>query len=109
MRASSTFVFNFILGLVGLGFGPTVIGLLSDRLARAAFTSGDFAAICPKGRPTMGALDALMQSCANASATGLRHALMLMSLTFIWASVHYWLAARTLRRDLEVLYVPPGV
>jgi hypothetical protein len=32
---------------------------------------------------------------------------MLMSLTCVWASVHYWLAARTLRRDLETLYVPP--
>jgi len=45
---------------------------------------------------------------AGAQATGLRHALMVMSLSCVWAGVHYWLASRTLRRDLETLYVPPG-
>jgi hypothetical protein len=44
----------------------------------------------------------------DASATGLRHALMLMSVTFVWASIHYYLAARTLRRDLQTRYIPPG-
>ncbi len=33
---------------------------------------------------------------------------MVMSLSCVWAGVHYWLASRTLRRDLETLYVPPG-
>jgi predicted MFS family arabinose efflux permease len=108
MRASSTFVFNFILGLVGIGLGPTAVGILSDRFARAAFVAGDYVASCPKGRPTAGVADALLQSCADASATGLRHALIFMSLTFVWASLHYLLASRTLRRDLETHYVPPA-
>jgi predicted MFS family arabinose efflux permease len=107
MRASSMFVFNFIIGLVGIGFGPTLVGLVSDRFARSAFTAGDYS-LCPKGRPPTGALDTFMQACAGAQATGLRHALMAMSLTCIWAGIHYWLASRTLRRDLETLYVPPG-
>ena len=106
MRASSMFVFNFTIGLVGIGFGPTLVGFISDRLARSSFTVGDYS-LCPKGRPPTGVLDAFTQSCAGAQATGLRHALMLMSLTCVWAAVHYWLAARTLRRDLETLYVPP--
>jgi predicted MFS family arabinose efflux permease len=108
MRASSTFVFNFILGLVGIGFGPTLVGILSDRLARVAFVAGDYAALCPKGRPSPGVTTGLLQSCADASAIGLRHALVLMSLTFVWASLHYWLASRTLRRDLDTHYVPPA-
>jgi predicted MFS family arabinose efflux permease len=108
MRASSTFVFNFILGLVGIGFGPTLVGILSDRLARVAFVAGDYAALCPKGRPSPGLTTGLLQSCADASAIGLRHALVLMSLTFVWASLHYWLASRTLRRDLDTHYVPPA-
>jgi predicted MFS family arabinose efflux permease len=108
MRASSSFVFNFVLGLVGIGFGPTIVGLLSDRFARGAFAMGDYAASCPKGRPAAGVADALMQSCASASAVGLRHALMAMSLLFVWASIHYFLASRTLRLDLERLYVPPA-
>jgi predicted MFS family arabinose efflux permease len=108
MRASSSFVFNFVIGLVGIGFGPTIVGLLSDRFARSAFTIGSYAASCPKGRPVAGTADALMQACSSASAIGLKHALMTMSLTFVWASLHYFLAAKTLRRDLETRYVPPG-
>jgi predicted MFS family arabinose efflux permease len=108
MRASSTFVFNFILGLVGIGLGPTLVGILSDRLASSAYTVGDFATSCPRGRPIAGALNTHLQACSDASATGLRHALMLMSLTFVWASIHYYLASRTLRADLEKRYVPPG-
>jgi len=97
MRASSVFVFNFILGLVGIGLGPTLAGVLSDRFANRAFVGGDFSTSCPKGTH--------LQACADASAVGLRHALILMSLTFVWASVHYYLASRTLRRDLETRYL----
>jgi predicted MFS family arabinose efflux permease len=107
MRASSMFVFNFILGMVGIGLGPTLVGFISDRLARNALTIGDFAA-CPHGRQIGSQLNAFAQSCANAQAIGLRHALMLISISCIWAAVHYWLAARTIREDLETLYVPPS-
>jgi hypothetical protein len=31
-----------------------------------------------------------------------------MSLTCVWAAVHYWLASRTIRRDLQTLYVLPA-
>lgn len=106
MRASSSFVFNCTIGLVGLGLGPTSVGLLSDRFARHLFLLGNYSAICPKGRPPLGPLDPLLQACAAASSEGLRHTLMLMSLVLLWASFHYWMAARTLRADLEVRYIP---
>ena len=106
MRASSMFVFNFILGMVGIGLGPTLVGFISDRFARNALAIGDFAA-CPHGHQVGVPLNAFAQSCADAQAIGLRHALMLISLSCIWAAVHYWLAARTIRQDLETLYVPP--
>jgi hypothetical protein len=53
-------------------------------------------------------LNAFAQSCADAQAIGLRHALMLISLSCIWAAFHYWRAARTIRQDLETLYVAPS-
>lgn len=109
MRASSTFVFNFTLGLIGVGLGPTLVGLLSDRFARLAFTAGDYAVSCPKGRLAPGTSSMLVLSCGDASATGLRYALITMSILFFWASLHYWLASRTLRRDLDTRYVPPGI
>jgi predicted MFS family arabinose efflux permease len=109
MRASSTFVFNFTLGLVGVGLGPTLVGMLSDRFARVVFTAGDYAVSCPKGRPAPGTLSTLVLSCSNASATGLRYALITMPILLFWASLHYWLASRTLRQDLDTRYVPPRV
>ncbi len=107
MRASSTFVFNFTLGLVGIGLGPTLVGLLSDRFAQAAFTAGNYALSCPDGHSAAGASNILLQSCADASATGLRHALIMLSALFFFAGIHYCLASRTLRRDLDKHYIPP--
>jgi hypothetical protein len=105
MRASSAFVVSLVLGLVGIGLGPTVVGLLSDAYAKSAFV-GNYITSCPGGRPPPGAAEALVQACGNASAVGIRHALMTMSLLFVWAGVHYFLASRTLQRDLEIHYDP---
>jgi len=100
MRASSAFTVSLVLGLIGVGIGPTLLGLLSDVFAKAAFVTGDFKLACPGGPPPHGALTALQQSCAAASATGIRQAMMAMSVFLLWAAVHYFLAARTLRADL---------
>jgi predicted MFS family arabinose efflux permease len=104
MRASSYFVVWLMLSLVGIGLGPTLSGFVSDAFARGVFTLGNYASSCPGGRAVAGATQELIQSCAQASAIGLRRALTTMSLTFVWASLHYFLAARTLREDLENRY-----
>jgi hypothetical protein len=104
MRASSVFVFNFIIGMMGIGLGPTLVGLLSETFARSSFTAGNYA-LCPQGRAPAAVVDAFTQACVDAKALGLRHALMAISLSCLWAGVHYWLAARTIRKDLETFYV----
>jgi predicted MFS family arabinose efflux permease len=106
MRASSAFVVSVTLGLVGIGFGPTIVGFLSDRFAADAFTLGAFGAACPGGAAPQGAAQGLAAACGNASATGLREALMVMSLLCLWSALHYLLAARHLRADLETRYQP---
>jgi hypothetical protein len=50
-------------------------------------------------------LATLADACRDASATGIRQALMIMALLCLWSAVHYVLAARTLRRDLDTHYV----
>jgi predicted MFS family arabinose efflux permease len=100
MRASSAFTVSLVLGLVGVGIGPTLLGLLSDAFGAAAFAPGNFKLMCPGGAPPHGELSALQRDCAAASATGIRQAMMAMSLFLLWAAVHYFLAARTLRADL---------
>jgi predicted MFS family arabinose efflux permease len=101
MRASSAFVVQLVLSLVGIGIGPTLAGFLSDRFAEASFTLGDYLASCPGGAPLASEAARLGDSCAQASAQGLRHAMVVVSLLFAWAGLHYVLASRTLKRDLD--------
>jgi predicted MFS family arabinose efflux permease len=105
MRASSSFVVSLVIGLVGIGLGPTLMGILSDAFARTAFPLGHYAASCPGGAAHPGAGSFFVEACAAASAAGVRHAIMAMSIVFLWAAVHYFLAARTLRQDLDTHYV----
>ena len=106
MRASSAFLTSLVLGLGGIGLGPTIVGFLSDRFAQAAFAGGVFASACPGSTAPAGSAPALVEACQSASAAGIRHALMAMSLLCLWAAVHYLLAGRTLREDLARQYQP---
>ena len=71
MRAMASAILLFILNLIGLGIGPWFVGYVSDALA-----------------PHYG-------------AESLRWALVsIVSIGNAWAAIHYFVAARTLRRDL---------
>lgn len=72
MRAPASAIQLFIANLVSLGLGPLAVGLLSDTLAAS-----------------MG------------SAEGLRWALIMASFLGIFAAVAFWIASRTLERDLK--------
>jgi hypothetical protein len=104
MRASAAFAIAFVLGMIGIGLGPTLIGIMSDIFAHVAFGGGSFAAMCPGGAAPAGASAALGTACADASQTGITWAVAAMSVGFIWAALHYLLAARDLRRDLDTHY-----
>jgi MFS family permease len=72
MRALVSAILLFVINLVGLGLGPQVVGLLSDFL-----------------KPGLG-------------AESVRYALLWVVLAgAAWSTLHYALAARTLREDLE--------
>jgi MFS family permease len=100
MRATAVAIFAMTFGLIGAGLGPTLLGVMSDRIAHGVFDGGSFTALCPGGRAAAGAAAALSQQCAEASAQGLRFALAGVTIVFVWASLHFVLAARTLRQDL---------
>ena len=106
MRASSAFAVATVLSLVGIGLGPTLMGILSDQFGKRAFPLGDYAAMCPAGTPPADAAATLAASCNQASAIGVRQGLMAMSLICIWAAAHYLYAARNLRRDLDTHFQP---
>jgi len=103
MRASSAFVVSgLVLGLVGIGLGPTIVGFLSDHLATHAFAA--YIGSCPGGRAAAGSPSELVDACRDAGATGIRQALMIMAALCVWSALHYVLAARTLRQDLDTHY-----
>jgi hypothetical protein len=61
---------------------------------------GAFASLCPGGRARVGVAAELTQACQTSSAYGVRWALVTCTAIFVWASLHYVLAARTLRQDM---------
>ena len=71
MRAMASAILLFILNMIGLGLGPWFVGLLSDALAPAY------------GVGSLGTALLWVVVVGNA-----------------WSTVHYLLAARTLREDL---------
>ncbi|MBU1374717.1 MAG: MFS transporter [Alphaproteobacteria bacterium] len=96
MRASATALLSVVMSLVGMTTGPVVTGWLSDLFAARAFTLGDYAACSADG----GAAD-LTEACRVASAVGIRNALVVIVTLFWWASLHYLLAARSIRAELQ--------
>ncbi len=71
MRALTSAILFFILNLIGLGLGPTLLGLCSDLL-----------------KPEFG-------------ADSLRYAMMIAFLGYGWSAAHYFMGAKYLRADLD--------
>lgn len=71
MRSVATSLLLFIQTLIGNGLGPSITGLISDRLA------------------------------PSFQQNSLRYALVMIGVVNVWAAVHYLLGSRTLRQDLE--------
>ena len=98
MRATAAALILLMINIFGQGLGPTAMGLMSDLMTKATFTLGDYKALCLTARRPHADIAA---ACASASATGLQHSILVMTAFFAWGSLHYVLAARTIRRDLQ--------
>ncbi|MGA7811973.1 MFS transporter, partial [Caballeronia sp.] len=104
MRATaSAFVF-LLMNLVGQGLGPTAVGFLSDRFTERLFTPGKFHLVCAATgthgihAPALAPQGPFAAACHDASAYGIRYAMLAVSVVLIWSSVHYFLASRHMRR-----------
>ncbi|MCB2067018.1 MAG: MFS transporter [Erythrobacter sp.] len=78
MRATCSAILNGVYGVAG-GLGPSLLGWMSDRL-----------------------------SLTHGPARGLAMAMAITGLAYLWASAHYFLAARRLPRDMEAVQQNPG-
>lgn len=92
MRATAVAVLLFIVNLIGYGMGPPVIGALSDFLANGQLAAAGLSTEICAARSG----DA---QCAAAVESGLRYAMMIGVLGYLWAGLHFLISARTLRRD----------
>jgi hypothetical protein len=103
MRASATALLFLPINLIGLGVGPPLVGWLSDQIAQRQFAhAGAFKALCPGGSAAKGAEAALAGACHAAAFDGLKWAIIIVAGgVYAWAGIHYLLAARTLKQDLE--------
>ncbi|HVZ69106.1 MAG TPA: MFS transporter [Rhizomicrobium sp.] len=99
MRATIVAIVGLSSGIIALAVGPTLAGFVSDSSA-AFYFHGNFAIDCPGGRAASGLGAAVQRDCDTASALGVRNALILLTLLLSWASFHYFMAARTLKRDM---------
>ncbi|MCZ6658757.1 MAG: MFS transporter [Gammaproteobacteria bacterium] len=71
MRALASSITLFVLNIIGLGFGPQVVGIMSDMF-----------------EPSYG-------------QESLRMALLVLTFINLWCAFHYLIAAKTLKADLE--------
>ena len=110
MRATATVLFIFFANVIGLGAGPNVTGRLNDYFAEREFLrafGGSFAQSCPGGIAPAGSGDTLVLECARSGVLRTRAGIVIMSTVLVWAALHYFLAARTLRRDLVTAGLKP--
>ena len=76
MRAVAAAICLFLLNIIGMGIGPQGVGILSDVL------SDEY------------------------GKESLRYSLMIFSLVNVWCAAHYFMAARTLKEDMEKAQAP---
>lgn len=95
MRATAAAILLFIINFVGMGFGPTLVGYISDWIAGGQLAEvGQTVAVCKETRYAA-------EGCAPAAANGVRQALIISSLLGLPSALLFFLARRTINRDLE--------
>ena len=91
IRATAAFLVSVAGGLIGIGMGPVVTGMSSDRLA--SYLYHDEITQC---------LGQGSAACADALADGVQYAMSLSMLSLPIAALMFFMAGRTLREDLAV-------
>ncbi|MEQ8484395.1 MAG: MFS transporter [Pseudomonadales bacterium] len=78
MRAVASAMLLFILNIIGLGFGPFLVGVTSDLLSGVA------------------------------GGESLRYAILISTGAYFWAGAHFLLAGRSIRQDLDAARARAG-
>jgi MFS family permease len=87
-RASTIAIYMLVVNAIALAFAPLLIGLLSDIFAGWELQR-HAGLLCPPRD--------VSAACVAIAGTGLRHAFIASTPLYLWAGVHYLLAARATR------------
>ncbi len=102
MRATAISLYMVVTATLGLALGPVGVGFAADQIAARRFAgAGAFTAMCPGGAAPKGAGAVLHAACHDASAQGVQYAMIGACALFAWSALHFLLAGRTVRRDME--------
>lgn len=98
-RATVIAIFYLITNLIGLGLGPPLVGAISDAWARNILNvdATAFSTLCTRAKL------AADPACADAAASGLTAALVMISTLSLVASVHFLIVARRHRGGRTLL------
>ncbi|MFK8050699.1 MAG: spinster family MFS transporter [Halioglobus sp.] len=107
-RATAVALLLFVVNMIGYGLGPLFVGFGSDFFMSQALMSSSYAgelsiAMC-KGSATdlLARLEPnQVAMCAQASATGLRHAILVVVTLFALAGYIYLITCKRLQEDLS--------
>ncbi|WP_434715551.1 spinster family MFS transporter [Paraburkholderia sp. A3RO-2L] len=103
MRATASAIVFLLMNLIGQGLGTPVVGFLSDRIASHLFTQGNFHEVCTVPKGVHGAAATLQgplaMACHDASANGVRYAMLAVTVVLLWSAVHYFCAQRHLKNS----------
>ena len=96
MRGTTAAISSALAHVISLGIGSALMGAASDYFTARAYTAasgvGRFGDHCIGERAL-----AVQDLCEKASGTGLRFGMMAAAVFLVWASVHFFLASRTIR------------
>ena len=101
-RATAIAVLLILVSIIGNGIGPYFVGFMSDlfmgiQLADSNFSSELTPTVCSAKDSGLG--EAQRLACDQASSAGLKNAVSVTVLWFVFAAGCFFMSARTLKRD----------
>ena len=99
-RATAVALTLFAVNLIGIGLGPTLIGILSTFLKTMMLGGYDLGLTLEICKDVTGLPDAQAAACNSANARGLQWSIIIFATIYAWAAIHYLLAGKTLQRDM---------
>ncbi|KJS24737.1 MAG: MFS transporter [Hyphomonadaceae bacterium BRH_c29] len=100
MRATAVALTLFAVNLIGIGLGPTLIGILSTILKNMMLGGADLGLTLAMCKDVTGLAADQAAACNSANARGLQWSIIIFASLYGWAALHYLWAGKTLQRDM---------